>query len=60
MTFFERFLISLKKGILSLKYEMISKRYIKYARASPVNPAPIDKIAKTARVRPFGKCVTST
>ena len=27
MTFFERFLISLKKGILSLKYEMISKIY---------------------------------
>ena len=60
MTFFERFLISLKKGILSLKYEMISKIYIKYARASPVKPAPIDKIAKIARVNPSGKCVTST
>ena len=42
-----------------LENKNISKIYIKYARASPVNPAPIDKIAKIARVNPSGKCVTS-
>ena len=39
----------------SIDIQGISKENIKYASSSPVNPAPIDKIARMIKVGPSGK-----